>query len=286
MIGVFDSGHGGLTVLRALFDAYPEYGYIYYGDHAHAPYGEKTEEEIYSLTRRGVAYLFEQGCELVIIACNTASANALRRIQRELLVDQWSGRRVLGVLVPTVEMLTGTSWSDDIAAGEIDRSPAVVGIFATPSTVASGAYIREITSRDPRMQVIQVACSGLVPLIERNVSDERIRKSVFEYARLMHDAVASISPATNLDTVLLGCTHYGLIGQIIRGAFPENVCILHQEGIVADALGRYLKRHPEIECRLQKNHSIRCITTGDRVVIQLVSKRFFGDAFPCDWESV
>ncbi|MBI1834036.1 MAG: glutamate racemase, partial [Candidatus Andersenbacteria bacterium] len=189
-IGVFDSGIGGLSILSAIRKLLPQYSYIYLADNANTPYGDKTAEEIYVLTKKSVEILFEKGCILVILACNSASACALRRLQQEWLPIHYPDRKVLGILVPTIEQVTTDTYKS-------------LGILATKATIASGAYEREIKKRAPDMKLIEQACPGLVDLIEEGAPDEEIKEKAAVFVSML--LKKSDHPP---DAILLGCTHY------------------------------------------------------------------------------
>lgn len=259
MIGVFDSGYGGLTVLRKLVQSLPAYDYIYLGDNARAPYGTRSFETVYRYTLEAVEWLFEQGCPLVVLACNTASAKALRTIQQQDLPHLAPDRRVLGVIRPTTEVIGKFS-----ATGK-------VGIMATPGTVASGSYPIEIEKFYPGLQVYQQACPMLVPLIENNDyknpgGDYFIRKYV--------DQLRAQSP--EMDTILLACTHYPLISSQISAAAGESIRVLSQDDIVAESLADYLQRHPEMEQRLSKTGRRVFYTTDSTEDFDKHAETFFG----------
>jgi glutamate racemase len=253
MIGVFDSGLGGLTVLRRFIDLMPQYDYLYLGDNARAPYGARSQDEIFQFTLEGVRFLFGQGCPLVILACNTASAGALRRIQREVLPHEFPDRRVLGVIVPTVEQVT---------SGATER----VAVLATQATIASGAYVHEIQKRNPRVVVTQRACPTLVPMIERGASENELLAEV---------SACLAGLPKDLDAILLGCTHFELVRPLFELVLMGTP-VLGQSAMVAASLTDYLARHPEIESLLTKTHERRFLSTGDPDVVSRVGSRFFG----------
>lgn len=235
MIGVFDSGSGGLTILSALKTSFPEVDFLYLGDHARAPYGEKSAEEIYEFTRQAVDYLFNQGADLVILACNTASAVALRKLQQEWLLSNHPNKRALGILVPTVEVLTEVSWEHS----EQSSINGVIGVLATPATVASGAYIREVQKRAPNVDVVQTACPTLVPLIEAG-EKERAWHDMESYL----DDVLQKMEATGKDKcgLLLGCTHYALLADLVRDYVHDSIKVIDQGRVTSSSLQEYLKR--------------------------------------------
>ena len=243
-IGVFDSGYGGLTVLKEIQKELPEYGFLYLGDNARAPYGIRSFELIHKFTLDSVKYLFREGCPLVILACNTASAKALRIIQQENLPILAPHNRVLGVIRPTVERLSEIS-----ETGEI-------GILATPGTIASDTYRKEIRRFHPTFKTYNQACPMFVPLVENgeangNGADFFVKKYMDELFK----------QSNLIDTIILGCTHYPLLIEKIRKYVPDSVKIIPQGAIVAQALKEYLNRHPEIDERLLKSADTIYLTT-------------------------
>ena len=236
-IGIFDSGFGGLTVLKDIRLKLPQYDYIYLGDNARAPYGTRSFDMVYNFTLQGVEALFDFGCPLVILACNTASAKALRTIQqKDLPKSSDPSRRILGVIRPTAE-----------AVGAMSRS-GHIGIFATPGTVASGSYDIEISNLHPHSISHGHACPMWVPLIENGEwntpgADYFIQKDV--ESLLKNDPL--------IDTIVLGCTHYPIMAEKIRKFLSDDISLVSQGTIVADSLACYLERHPEMEKRLRKN---------------------------------
>ena len=273
MIGVFDSGHGGLTILRALVDRLPDRRFLYLGDHAHAPYGDRTAEDIYALTIENVSRLFAQGCELVLLACNTAAAVALRRLQQEWLAAAYPGRRVLGVLVPTVEAVTNVPWHIKAPPPGAPRDAAVVAVFATRPTVDSGAYATEIGFRAPAIQVVQQACPRLVAAIESAAPDAEVREMVAGYVARLRDQIGGAAP----DSAILGCTHYPLVAWAFAEALPQSVRILGQPAIVADSFAAYLRRHPEFPPPAAAAANV-FLTTGNPALAGTLGSRFFGQA--------
>jgi len=277
VIGVFDSGHGGLTVLRALVDAAPGRPFVYLGDHAAAPYGRRSDEEIYALTIRGVERLFEQGCGLVVLACNTASAVALRRLQQTWLQGAHPGRNVLGVLVPMVEAITRVPWMLEAPLADRLPEPRTVGVFATAATVASGSFPREIGKRAPDVTVVQQACPNLVPLIEEGAPDAAIWPAVRGYVAALIEQLRG----ERLDSVVLGCTHYPLVAHLFAEALPTGVEVLCQPTLVARSLEHYLERHPEYAPAAGEGPaSPRFFTTGDAARVSALAGRFFGRPTP------
>ncbi|WP_119679635.1 glutamate racemase [Indioceanicola profundi] len=270
MIGVFDSGHGGLTVLRALHAGLPDKDFTYLGDHAAAPYGNRTPEEVYQLTLAGVERLFALGCPLVVLACNTASAIALRRLQQSWLPHAHPDKRVLGVLVPMVEAITGQPWMADVPAGSMAGEPRTIGIFATRGTVESEAYPREIGKRAPEVRVVQQACPDLVRLIEQDAPAGEIRAAVQTYADALMAKMDGVPP----QAVMLGCTHYPLVSDAFVDALPAGVEVLCQPTLTTRSLGHYLERHPEFD--LPGTGRVTFHTTGDAERVTRLATRFFG----------
>ena len=272
MIGVFDSGSGGLTVLRELVARLPDRPFTYLGDHANAPYGERSSEDVYRLTVASVERLFAEDCRLVLLACNTASAVALRRLQQHWLPGAAPDRRVLGVLVPMVEAITRVPWQVHAPPSGNPTPPATVGVFATRRTVDTGAYPYEIGRRAPSVQVVQQACPALVGEIEAGADDAAIQTLIDGYAaRLLARA-----PDGRLDSVVLGCTHYPLVADAFARALPVGLPILQQPRIVADSLAAYLARHPEFDDRARSGAAVRLLTTRPGASVDSVASRFFG----------
>jgi glutamate racemase len=245
-IGIFDSGYGGLTVLKSIVQKLPEYDFIYLGDNARTPYGNRSFETVYQYTRESVNWLFSRGCPLVILACNTSSAKALRTIQQQDLIDSGTANRVLGVIRPTTEI-----------AGKLSKT-GQVGILATSGTVNSESYVLEIKKFFPEVKVFQQACPLWVPLIENN---EHLGPGADYFIKKYVDAL--MNQSTGIDTVLLACTHYPLLMDKLRLHFPASVQLVAQGDIVADSLMIYLKKHPEINSRCSKHSGLAFCTTDD-----------------------
>lgn len=271
MIGVFDSGYGGLTILHGLIDALPQYDYLYLGDNARAPYGSRPAAEIIEYTQQGVDYLFQQGCPVVILACNTASAVALRSLQHDFLPQKYPNRRVLGIVVPTIEQITGLPWNTSLA---IPDEPRTIGLLATEQTVASGSYAEEIKKRNPAVQLIQQAAPDLVKVIEAGSSHEIIKQTAQNYINQLMQQASSVTPA--LSAVVLGCTHFEIIADMIRELLPAEVALYEQPKIVATSFANYLQRHPEIEQKLSKTGQRMFLTSGDATEVSKQSEKFFG----------
>lgn len=272
MIGVFDSGHGGLTILRAALDRMPGRRFTYLGDHAHAPYGGRPPEEIYELTRGHVDRLFRAGCRLVLLACNTAAAVALRRLQQTWLPEAWPERRVLGVLVPVVEEVTRVPWHVKTPPPGIEE-PEVVAIFATRATVDSKTYPTEIGLRAPHLIVVQQPCPNLAAKIETDALDGVLEGQVRGYVARLRAKLDGGVP----DSVILGCTHYALVERMFADALPRGVRILSQPALVGASLEDYLRRHPEFDVPAGPDGETRCYTTGDPAKATARAARFFGD---------
>jgi len=259
-IGVFDSGYGGLTVLKEIVKKLPQYDYIYLGDNSRAPYGNRSFETVYHYTLQCVQWLFNQGCPLVILACNTASAKALRTIQQNDLPKIAPDKRVLGVIRPTSEII-----------GQYTKNNKV-GILATKGTVQSQSYMIEINKFFPHIQVEQEACPMWVPLVENKEhehhgADYFIRKNVGELLKKDRD----------IDTILLACTHYPLLKKKIEEYVPVDVTILSQGEIVANSLADYLERHPEMEQQIGQFAQRRFYTTDDTADFNSQAETFFGE---------
>ncbi|MDP1745980.1 MAG: glutamate racemase [Bacteroidota bacterium] len=260
-IGVFDSGYGGLTVLKEIVKQLPEYDYIYLGDNARAPYGTRSFETVYQYTLECVQQLFSMGCELVILACNTASAKALRTIQQKDLPLIAPHRRVLGVIRPTTEIV-----------GKYTKT-GHVGVLGTSGTIASDSYPIEIEKFYPQLKVVQEACPMWVPLVENNEfenegADFFIQKNINSL----------LSKDKNIDTIILGCTHYPLLINKIKKYLPPNITLLSQGEIVAESLIDYLKRHVEIAEKSSKGGSVEFYTTDSPENFDKAALNFFGSA--------
>ncbi len=258
-IGVFDSGYGGLTILKEIVKELPEHDFLYLGDNARAPYGSKSFEEVYELTLECVKQLFDKGCHLVVLACNTASAKALRNIQQKDLPNIDPTRRVLGVIRPTTEV-----------AGNYSKTKHI-GVLGTTGTVLSQSYPIEVAKFSPEIKVYQEACPLWVPLVENGKynseeADAEIKTHI--------DNLMSRSP--KIDTIILGCTHYPLLINKIKKFVPENVALITQGDIVAKGLREYLQRHPEMEAKCSNNSSVEFFTTGDTNNFDVHAAKFFG----------
>ena len=245
-IGIFDSGYGGLTILTHIRKVMPEYDYLYLGDNARTPYGTRSFQVVYEFTLECVTKLFELGCRLVILACNTASAKALRNIQQNDIPTIAPDRRVLGIIRPTAECL-----------GDITKTRHV-GLLATPGTVKSMSYPLEIKKLFPEIQVVGEACAIWVPLVENNElnsegTDDFVKRHVENL----------LAKDDKIDTIILGCTHYPLLYDTIRKYVPDNIEVVVQGEYVATSLRSYLDRHPAMDAKCTKNGNCKYLTTED-----------------------
>ncbi len=260
-IGVFDSGYGGLTVLKEIVAQLPQYDYLYLGDNARAPYGTRSFDTVYQYTLECVKWFFEQGCPLVVLACNTASAKALRSIQQNDLPKIDASKRVLGVIRPTTEVI-----------GQYTKTNEV-GILGTNGTVQSGSYPIEIKKFYPDINVYQQACPMWVPLIENN---EHLSPGADYFVQKQINSL--LEQSASIDTILLACTHYPLLMDKIKAFTPQNVTILSQGKIVAEGLADYLHRHPEIEEKCSKNGELNFYTTDSIEDFDNHAAIFYGKA--------
>ena len=264
-IGVFDSGYGGLTILHGIRQQLPQYDYLYLGDNARAPYGPRSFDVVYEFTRQAVIRLFEMGCHLVILGCNTASAKALRTIQQRDL-PQWDpDRRVLGVIRPTAEVI-----------GSLTKSRHV-GVLATEGTIKSESYNLEIQKLHPDITVSGVACPFWVPLVEYNEADS---PGADYFVKKRIDQIMTLDP--QIDAIILGCTHYPLLTPKILKYLPEGVRIVSQGEYVASSLQSYLERHPQIEQRCSKNGETRYLTTENPTKFKEQAQIFLNEAVEVD----
>jgi len=241
MIGVFDSGLGGLTVLRALVDRFPDKSFLYLGDHANVPYGNRPSGDVIDLTRACVEALFSQGCKLVLLGCNTATAVAARHLQQVWLPEsRWRGHNVLGIVAPTVEAATQTPWAVSTPQYPQKYNTDVVAVFGTTRTVASGVYPEEIRKRCPRVTVVQRVCSALAGAIEDEAPEAELEALVADGVRGLLEQTGGLPP----HRAILGCTHFPLVEHLFRRHLPPFTRILSQPEVVADSLEDYLARHP------------------------------------------
>lgn len=279
MIGVFDSGFGGLTVLASLLEALPQYDYLFLADSARAPYGARSQAVINEFTLESVEWLFDQGCTVVVLACNTASARALRNIQQLHLPVHRPDRSVLGVVRPSVEALAGLP--PGAVPGETPPSSVVstVAVFGTESTIRSDSYGIELHKLAPGVELIQQACPMWVPLVEAGELDGPGTEWF-----LRQGLAPVLERETPPQRILLGCTHYPLLLPAIQRLVPPTIEILHQAGIVADRFADWLHRHPEHQKRLTKRGTRRYTTTDDATWFAERGARLLGR--PLDAEQV
>lgn len=255
-IGVFDSGLGGLTVFKHLLDKLPRYNYIYLGDNARVPYGEKSAETIYEYSREAMEFLFNQGCRLIIIACNTASAQALRRLQQEYLPANYPDCRILGVIRPLAEKFAGSGH-------------ARIGIIGTKATISSNAYLKEIKDLDSKAIVEQNSAPLLVPLIEEGWAKKPETKMILKkYLRPLK--------TKQINSLILGCTHYPFLIEDIRRIMGKRVAVPDPGEVVAESLIDYLKRHPELNLQPSTKNEISFYTTDDPVSFRRLGEKFLG----------
>lgn len=257
LIGVFDSGFGGLEILREIVKRQPEYNFLYLGDTARAPYGTRSQEIIYKFTKQAVDFLFKRKCQLIILACNTASSEALRKIQQNYLPKHYPTRKVLGVIIPVCEKT--------ITETESNR----IGVIGTEGTVASGAFERELRKLNPKVKVFQKACPLLVPIVEAGEQD-------LEIVTLVIKKYLTPLLKNNIDSLILGCTHYGILEDKIRQIISLKIKIIVEGKVVAEKLENYLKRHPEVEKKLSKNTRVKFLTTDKTTKFKILGSKFFG----------
>ncbi len=257
LVGIFDSGFGGLNIMRGIVKQLPEYNYVYLGDNARAPYGSRSQEAVYKFTKDAVDFLFDKGCRLVILACNTASSHALKRIQKEYLPKKHPNKRVLGVIIPTIESIIEKN------------SSKRVGVIATEGTVASQVFKAELEKVDPEIKVFQKACPLLVPILESGEKNSEITEIVLKKC---------LDPLTdkNIDSLILGCTHYGLLEDKIKNLLDKKIKIIVEDKIVALKLEDYLNRHPEIENDLKKEGNVEFFSTDLTDKFKLLGSKFYG----------
>jgi glutamate racemase len=273
-IGVFDSGVGGLTIHRALVDRFPRADFLYLADQANAPYGGRPGEEIVELTKAGCLRLFDQGCDLVVLACNTASAIALRRLQQTWLPG-YRGERgrpcnVLGIIVPTIEAATGLPWEHERAdLGDKAERLEVLGVFSTPGTAASRVYEIEIDKRRDDVAVFSEPCPTLAPLIEHGAPREELADTIAGHVRNLARKIGR-----DPDRAILGCTHYEITADLFREALKPGTPLIHQPDSTADALARYFERHPEFDPGSSGQR--RFLTTGEAGRRNSLAEAFWG----------
>lgn len=261
-IGIFDSGLGGLTILKEVIRLMPNWEYLYLGDNSRAPYGNKSQEEIFECTLAGVGWLFSHGAEIVVLACNTASANALRKIQQEILPLRYSEKKVLGIIIPTAEEMHKLSKSGHI------------GVLATKATVASGTFKKEIEKysrgRGVKVEVSSQSGGRLVEFIEGAGNEKMLDEEIGKVTRRL------MAKDEFIDTIILGCTHYALIEEQIKKIVPRKINVINQGGIVAQKLVNYLDRHVEICQKLRSYSAAFFYTTSSDSEVKKKMAQFFG----------
>ena len=277
MIGVFDSGFGGLTVHRALIAALPGRDFVYLGDNRNAPYGVRPPIEVLNLTCAALERLFAEGCTLAVLACNTASTVALRWIQQQWLPvrqrDDGIVRNVLGIVVPTIEAATGVGWDDGRAVAPGTKPEGTVAVFATRRTVESDCYPVEIRKRRPDIRVVQQACRDLAGSIERGLPRQELRALVERY---VGELMGKLGAAP--ECVILGCTHYPLVADLFAAALPPGVRMIHQPEATARALKAYLGRHPEYDASHGGRRTF--LSTGFSANALPLIEKFWGGEVP------
>ncbi len=273
MIGVFDSGLGGLTVLRALVARFPHLPFIYLGDHAHVPYGDRSSADVIELTRQGTEALFGAGCKLVLLGCNTATAVAARHLQQAWLPQsRWRGHNVLGIVAPTVEAATQTPWAVGSPQYPQKYNTDLIAVFGTTRTISSGVYPEEIRKRCPKVTVVQQVCARLAGAIEEQAGET-------ELDRLVADGVAGVMEQTGgtpPHRAILGCTHFPLVEHLFRRHLPPFTRILSQPEVVADSFEDYLTRRPQYVAG-DHGGALTLLTTGYPTEISAKARVFWPD---------
>ncbi|PIR13545.1 glutamate racemase [Candidatus Falkowbacteria bacterium CG11_big_fil_rev_8_21_14_0_20_39_10] len=259
MIGIFDSGLGGLTILKAFIEKLPEYDYMYLGDNARSPYGNKSQDLIYQYAKEAIDFLFKRDCQLVVLACNTASAKALRKLQQERLPKNYPDRRVLGVVIPAVQAV----------AEIIKKNPRKnkLGIIGTRSTIESGVYEKELAKTGLKIEIFKQACPLLVPLIEEGWTKRPETKMILRYY------LRGLKKA-RINNLILACTHYPILLKQIENIMGPQCRVLDSPRFTAEKLADYLKRHPEIETKLSKNKTRLFYTTDKAAMFKELGQRF------------
>ena len=256
-IGIFDSGFGGLNIAKEIIKKMPEYSYIYLGDTARTPYGTRSQETIYNFTKQAIEFLLKKDCDLIILACNTASALALRKIQKEYLPKDYPQKKVLGVIIPVAESIIKKTNNNRI------------GVIATEATVNSKTFEKEIKKLNSKINVFQNPCPLLVPIVEAGEQDSEILKICLK--KYLNPLVKK-----KIDVLILGCTHYGLLENKIKKLLRKNIKIVSEGKIVAEKLKTYLLKHPEIEKNLSKESKIIFFTTDLTDKFKILGSKFFG----------
>jgi glutamate racemase len=276
MIGVFDSGYGGLTILKSLIQRLPEYNYTFLGDNARAPYGARSYDVICQFTLQGVKHLFDLGCPIVVVACNTASARALRTLQQRFLPAFYPDRRLLGMIRPSAEALA------HIQVGDVSNKPRPkitgrVAVLGTRETIGSQSFLIELQKLAPNLDVRQQACPVWAPLVE---SGELTSAGTEWFVK--RDLEKLITECGNLDGVLLACTHFPALLPVIRKHLPINVEILTQAPVIAERLEDWLNRHPDFESRLEKSGKLCFLTTDDQTYFSTIARQILEKVISCE----
>jgi glutamate racemase len=259
MIGIFDSGLGGLTVLRALVARFPHLPFIYLGDHANVPYGDRSSPEVIELTRQGVEALFGAGCRLVLLGCNTATAVAARHLQQAWLPgSRWRDHNVLGIVAPTVEAATQTAWAVSSPQYPQKYNTDLIAVFGTTRTITSGVYPEEIRKRCPKVTIVQQVCARLAGAIEEEAPEAELERLVEEGIRGLMEKTGGTPP----HRAILGCTHFPLVEHLFRRHLPPFTRILSQPEVVADSFEDYITRHPHYVASGRAG-ALTLLTTGD-----------------------
>ena len=277
MIGVFDSGHGGLTVFRALVQRFPRVPFVYLGDHQHVPYGNRASDEIVALTRHGVDALFRRGCRLVLLGCNTATCVAARTLQKDWLpVSGWVGRNILGIVAPTVEAATQTPWAVTAPQYPQKYNTDLIAVFGTTRTITSHAYPEEIRKRCPKVTLVQQTCPELAGAIEHGAPEPELEALVIRDVTALLAQTGGAPP----HRAILGCTHFPLVEHLFRRHLPASTRLLSQPDVVADSLEDYLNRHPRF-VEAPSGTEVQApvlLTTGDPLRVSRVARIFWADA--------
>lgn len=275
MIGVFDSGHGGLTVFRSLVERFPALSFTYLGDHANAPYGNRPSQEVLELTRTAVEALFRRGALLVLLGCNTATCVAARTLQRDWLPrSRWVGRNVLGIVAPTVEAATQTPWAVGSPQYPQKYNTDMIAVFGTTRTIQSGVYPEEILKRCPRVAVVQQAAAELAGAIESGRPESELDAIVAGSVAALMQQTGGTPP----HRVILGCTHFPLVEHLFRRRLPAFTRILSQPDVVADSLEDYLSRHPRYAGNEGSARRVELLTTGDPAAVSAIARIFWAQA--------
>jgi len=256
-IGIFDSGFGGLTVMKEIVKQLPNYNYIYLGDTARVPYGNRSKKVVYEFTKQAVDFLFSENCELIIFACNTISCDALCTMQQKYLPKHYPQKKVLGVIIPAVEYAT------------LRTKNKRVGVIATEGSVKSDTFKRELSKVDSGIKIFQKACPLLVPIVEAGQQNSKEVDVILQ--KYLEPLLAK-----NIDTLILGCTHYEILKKKIKKIVGEKVEVISESGIVAKKLQEYLQRHPEIDKKLAKNKKYIFCSTGLPDRFEKLGSKFFG----------